>query len=113
MRPVFLPFPPASLATTVRLCGWFLDNLRLGVHAWSAQRDRQVEGCMPTGMQARGKIWQEKLFRAWYKLKLIRVKKFLSPNFIPGQTKRNRQYLATRNLELTLPDKRGVENQIC
>ena len=24
-----------------------------------------------------------------------------------------RQYLATRNLELTLPDKRGVENQIC
>ena len=44
MRPVFLPFPPAPLATTVRLCSWFLDNLRLGVHAWSAQRDRQVAG---------------------------------------------------------------------
>ena len=27
MRPVFLPFPPAPLATTVRLCGWILDNL--------------------------------------------------------------------------------------
>ena len=44
MRPVFLPLPPAPLATTVRLCGWFLDNLRLGVHAWCAQRDGQVEG---------------------------------------------------------------------
>jgi hypothetical protein len=43
MRRVFLPFPPAPHATTVRLCGWFLDNLRLGVHAWCAQRDRQVE----------------------------------------------------------------------
>jgi hypothetical protein len=44
MRPVFLPFPPAPLATTERLCGWFLGNLRLGVHAWGAQRVRQVEG---------------------------------------------------------------------
>ena len=44
MRRVFLPFPPAPHATTVRLCGWFLDNLRLGVHAWCAQRDRQVAG---------------------------------------------------------------------
>ena len=49
MRRVFLPFPPAPHATTVRLCGWFLDNLRLGVDAWCAQRDRPVEGCMPVG----------------------------------------------------------------
>ena len=42
MRPVFFPLPPAPLATTVRLCSWFLDNLRLGVHAWSAQRDRSA-----------------------------------------------------------------------
>ena len=44
MRPVFLPLPPAPLATTVWLRTWFLDNLRLGVHAWCAQRDLQVEG---------------------------------------------------------------------
>ena len=44
MRPVFLSLPPAPLATTVRLCRWFLDNLLLGVHVWCAERDRQVEG---------------------------------------------------------------------
>ena len=54
MRPVFLPFPPAPLATTVRLCSWFLDNLRLGVHAWSAQRDRQE----PTTARFAGSWWR-------------------------------------------------------